>query len=61
LFYTAKTNPDLVLAERVLTWLRTRECPDNHLVSLPDVYQFGPNSVRDKGTAERILGIGVSG
>jgi hypothetical protein len=57
LFNTAKTDPDLVLAEKVLTWLRTRECPDKHLVSLPDVYQFGPNAVRDKGTAGRILGI----
>jgi hypothetical protein len=57
LFQNAKTNPDLVLAEKVLNWLRTRECPDKHLVSLPDVYQLGPNSVRDKGTAERILGI----
>jgi hypothetical protein len=57
LFHAAKTNPDLVLAEKVLTWLRTRECPDKHLVSLPDVYQFGPNSVRDKSTAGRILGI----
>ena len=28
LFHSAKTNPDLVLAEKVLTWLRTRKCPD---------------------------------
>lgn len=57
LFQTAKTNPDLVLAEKVLAWLGTRECPDKHLVSLPDVYQFGPNAVRDKATAGRILRI----
>jgi len=57
LFYTAKTNPDLVLAEKVLTWLRTRECPDKHLVSLSDVYQMGPNAVRDKATAAKIMQI----
>lgn len=57
LFHTAKTNPDLVLAEKVLAWLRTRECPNNNLVSSPDVYQLGPNAVRDKGTARRILEI----
>jgi hypothetical protein len=57
LFHTAKTNPDLVLAEKVLTWLRTRECPDKHLVSLSDVYQMGPNAVRDKATAGKIMQI----
>jgi hypothetical protein len=56
-FHTAKTNPDLVLDEKILAWLRTRECPNNNLVSLPDVYQLGPNAVRDKGTARRILDI----
>jgi len=57
LFHTAKTNPDLVLAEKVLTWLRTRECADKHLVSLSDVYQMGPNAVRDKATAAKIMQI----
>jgi hypothetical protein len=57
LFHAANTNPDLINAEKVLSWLRSRECPDKHLVSLPDVYQFGPNAVRDKGTAGKILEI----
>ncbi len=57
LFHTAKTNPDLVLAEKILTWLRTRGCPDKHLVSLPEVYQMGPNAVRDKATAAKIMQI----
>jgi hypothetical protein len=55
LFHTAKTNPELVLAERVLAWLRTRDFPEKRLVSLPYVYQLGPNCVRDKNTALKIM------
>ena len=57
LFHSAKTDPDLLLGERVLTWLRTRVCSNRKLVSLPDLYQFGPNGVRDKSTAKRIMGL----
>jgi hypothetical protein len=55
LFHTAQTNPDLLLAEKVLTWLKRAGAPA--LVSLPDVYQSGPNACRDKATAARILAI----
>jgi len=55
LFNSAQTDPDLLLGERVLTWLKTRECSNRKLVSLPDLYQFGPNGVRDKRTAKRIM------
>jgi hypothetical protein len=44
----ARTNPDLISAEKVLDWLRTREKGERMYVSLPEVYQFGPNVVRDK-------------
>lgn len=57
IFHTAKTNPDLLIAEKVLFWLRTREATDMNLVSLPDVYQLGPNAVRDKATASKIMAI----
>jgi len=57
LFHTAKTNPDILIAEKVLEWLRARESSERNLVSLPEVYQFGPNMVRDKTTALRIMQI----
>lgn len=53
LFDAAADNPDLVLAERCLAWARNRGC----LLTLPDLYQFGPNPVRDKETAKRVIGI----
>jgi len=55
LFNSAQTDPDLLLGERVLVWLKTRECSNRKLVSLPDLYQFGPNGVRDKRTAKQIM------
>ena len=50
-----KTDSDLALAERLLAWLHTEW--KEPLVSLPDIYQFGPNPVRDKRTAKRIVDI----
>lgn len=57
IFHSAKTSPDLLIAEKVLSWLRTREGTNKNLVSLPDVYQMGPNAVRDKATAIKIIQI----
>ncbi len=57
IFHTAKTNPDLLIAEKVLAWLRSREGVERNLVSLPDLYQRGPNVVRDKATASKIMQI----
>jgi hypothetical protein len=57
LFHTAKTNPDLLVAEKVLAWLRTREGSEKSLISLPDIYQMGPNAVRDKATAIKVMQI----
>jgi hypothetical protein len=45
---TAKETLD---AERLLAWMRGR----GQLVALPDVYQLGPASVRDKATAVKLL------
>ena len=57
LLNSARTNPDLISAEKVLDWLRTREKGERMYVSLPEVYQFGPNVVRDKSTALKAIHI----
>jgi hypothetical protein len=55
LFNSATTNPDLLLAEKVLTWARH---PDrNGVISLVDLYQKGPSQVRTKAAANRIITI----
>lgn len=45
-------SPDLRLAERLLLWAR-----DKDIVHLRQVYQYGPNGIRDSDTARRIAGI----
>lgn len=57
LFHSAKTEPDLLLAEKVLSWFKTRTGSRPQLVSLPCVYRNGPNAVRDKSTAARCMAI----
>jgi hypothetical protein len=55
LFQGAKVNRDLQLASVLLDWLRTRW--DDQHVSLPDIYQCGPNAIRDRATALRLTQI----
>src|SRR4029453_2764687 len=55
LFLVGERNADLVLAERLLAWLYHKWTEP--LVSLPDVYQYGPNSVRDATIARKLVGI----
>ena len=43
------------LAQKLLTWLLASWNED--FVSLPDIYQKGPNSIRDKITAARLVAI----
>ncbi len=50
----AQANPDLVLAERLLGWLQGRP---GGLVPVRDIYRLGPNPIRDKATAEKLLKI----
>jgi|HubBroStandDraft_6_1064221.scaffolds.fasta_scaffold364241_2 hypothetical protein len=47
--------PDLELAERLLRWLHEDWSEPERLVSLPDIYQAGPYSIRDKETAKKIV------
>jgi hypothetical protein len=51
-----KGDPELDLARRVLEWL-TGEWSGRPLISAPDLYTSGPNPVREKKTATRIIGI----
>ena len=51
-----QSDPDLDLAQRVLDWL-TWDWPGNPLISVPDLYTYGPGPVRDKQTASRIIDI----
>jgi putative DNA primase/helicase len=48
----AGADPDLVLAETTLAWVQQYD-----VVHLAQIYQYGPNSVRDAKTARRMLAI----
>lgn len=54
LFNTAAEDPDLILAEKLMKWAQGKAYK---LISLPLVYQTGPNGIRDKATAKRIVRI----
>ena len=49
---TPGAEPELLVAEATLAWLQQYE-----VVHLAQVYQFGPNAVRDAKTARRLLTI----
>ena len=55
LFSAGHTNPDILLAQRVLEWLE-REW-HKEFVSLRVLYSLGPNAIRDSKTARRIATI----
>ena len=55
LFEAGRTDPDLLLAERLLDWLRRSW--RHPRVSLPDIYQRGLNAIPDAKTARRIANI----
>ena len=52
-----KVDPDLVLAKRLVAWLRDSWKEPNGLISLPDIYQRSLNAIGDKATASRIVDI----
>ena len=54
LFGASRVNGELRDAQQLLAWLRTWPEP---FVSLPDIYQRGPNSIRDKARAHRAVTI----
>ena len=54
LFEASRIDRDLELAQRLLTWLGTW---GEDLISLPDIYQRGPNAIPDARTARKLAGI----
>jgi Protein of unknown function (DUF3987) len=50
LFGARTVRSELGEAQQLLTWLHRRV---DSIVSLPDIYQLGPNSIRDKRSARR--------
>jgi hypothetical protein len=57
LFQMAGEDPDLRVAEQLLRWLCSRSSECSSTFSLRHVYTYGPNSIRSKDRAEKILGI----
>jgi Protein of unknown function (DUF3987) len=55
LFEANRANPDLMDAQRLLDWLHAGWTEP--IVSLPDIYQGGPNSIRTKKRAETLVSI----
>jgi hypothetical protein len=54
-FEVSRINTDLLLAKRLLKWLQGDW--GESVISLPDIYQKGPNAIREKATARRMVGI----
>lgn len=55
LYSAGKVRYRLRLAQAALTWMQT-EWSHNE-ISLPDLYQRGPNRIRDKDTARTVIGV----
>ncbi len=55
LFEVGQVDHQLAIAQRLLDWLGRSWGED--LVSLPDIYQIGPNSIPDQKTARRIVSV----
>ena len=55
LFEASQVSGDLRLAQKVESWLLLGW--NEPLISLPDIYQNGPNAVRDKQTATKLATI----
>jgi len=48
-------NKDILLAETLLDWINNKW--SEKYISLPDIYQFGPNMIRDSETAKILVKI----
>jgi len=53
LFNSSQDSEELIKAGRLLSWAKE----EGGLIHLRMVLQFGPNSIRDKATAERMIAI----
>jgi len=54
LFAVSAADINLVLAERLLDWMRGRQ---RNVFSLTDIYQYGPNGIREAKLARKIAEI----
>jgi hypothetical protein len=50
----SRSGAELIEAQRLLDWLLSSPHP---MVSLPDIYRLGPNSIRNKASARRAVNI----
>jgi Protein of unknown function (DUF3987) len=55
LFGAARTNAELLLAQRLLHWLQHQW--KESAISLPDIYQRSLNAIQDQATARKLVGI----
>jgi len=55
IFQIGTTSSELMEAQKLLDWLH--KSWEDSMISLPDIYQRGPNSVRDKSTAKHLVKI----
>jgi hypothetical protein len=55
LFEAGFTNPDLLLAQKLLDWLQRPAAPET--VDLREIYRSGPNRLRDKEIAQKMVNI----
>jgi Protein of unknown function (DUF3987) len=53
----ARVRRELALAQKLYDWLKLWGSKNDNLVSLPDIYQKGPNQIADKAAASRLVGI----
>lgn len=54
LYGASQVSEELRLAQVLLNWLWARPEP---VISLPDIYQYGPNSIRDLARAKKLVGV----
>jgi hypothetical protein len=55
MFEGSRISGDLLLAQKLLGWLN--QSWNERAISLPDIYQKGPNAIRDKATAVKLVRI----
>jgi hypothetical protein len=55
LFGASRIHADVLLAQRLETWLLIQWDEPN--ISLPDIYQRGPNAIGDQATARKLVTI----
>lgn len=52
LFEAGAVSPEIIAAEKALAWLQGR---DDRVFSLAELYQFGPNCIREAATARKAI------